>query len=292
MVNATIVHATGRSYTAIFDEIQALRPQPRKRILAVGDSWFSLFLNEPGFLDGSNTLWHITLPVESAIINIASTGNLLHDVVSKPQRDVLKDLLDERYGYKYDAILLSGGGNDVLDRLVEFLNPNPGADARLEDCIDDAKFDAVLDQVQNDLLKFVSMRDQSKANATTPILTHTYDYITPRDLAYKFFVISRGPWAYRSMNKVGITDPALQKKITDFVLERWALRLSDLAELGADGFKLPNFDYALTLGTLTPAAATDLTPFGDWHDEIHPTPEGYRKLAQEHFNPKLQSLLA
>lgn len=292
MIKADIVHAAGKSYTAIADEIQALRPVPKTRILAVGDSWFSLFLNEPEFLAGSNILWHVELPVESVIVNIASTGNLLHDVVNKPQRDVLRNLLELRYGDKYDAILLSGGGNDVLGRLREFLVLNPGVHAQLENCINDAKFDAVLDDVQRDLLQFVSMRDNSTANANTPILTHTYDYITPRNLPYKFFVISRGPWAYKAMTDMGIVDPVLQKQITDFVLERWALRLADLSELGADGFKLPNFDFVPTLGTLTPAAATDDKPTGDWHDEIHPTPVGYRKLAQEHFNPKLQALLA
>jgi len=289
MPKADLIYCVGKSYTSILNEYQALIMPPQRKILAVGDSWFSLFLNKPAFTLGSNLLWHVDTPEAAVIFNLALTGNRLGDMIAQPQLRIYKDILEARYGYQYDCILFSGGGNDVLARMGEVLVAPSGPNYDYANCIDDVKVDALLSELQNDLLRWIALRDSSQANGSTPIIIHTYDYITPRNLPYEFFVISSGPWAYKSLQAAGIFDVAVQKQITDYLLERWALRLTDLQEAGADGIVIQNFHIATTLGTLAPASETWLQPKDDWHDEIHPTPQGYAKLAQQHLNPLIAS---
>ncbi len=284
MPKAELIHCAGKSYASILSEYQALIMPPQRRILAVGDSWFSLFLNKPAFALGSNLLWHVDTPQAAVIFNLALTGNRLADMIAQPQLRTYKEILEERFGYAYDCILLSGGGNDVLARMGEVLVPPQLPGYGLSDCVDEIALDGLLGELQSALLQWVALRDASRANANTPIIIHTYDYITPRNLPYEFFVITAGPWAYKSLHAAGILDPAVQKQITDYLLERWALRLADLQAAGADGIAIPNFHIAPTLGTLAPASHTWLHPRDDWHDEIHPTPQGFEKLTRQHLN--------
>ena len=292
MPKAELIHCAGRSYTSIFDEYQALIMPPQRRILAVGDSWFSLFLNKPSFALGSNLLWHVDTPQAAVIFNLALTGNRLSDMVAPPQLSTYKDMLEERHGYIYDCILFSGGGNDVLARMGDVLVSPQLPGYGLVDCIDEAALDTLLRELQNDLLRWIALRDASRANKHTPIVIHTYDYITPRNLPYEFFVITSGPWAYKALHTAGILDHAVQKQITDYLLERWALLLADLQAAGADGLVIPNFHIAPTLGTLAPASHGWLHPRDDWHDEIHPTPQGFEKLTQQHLNPLIAAAFA
>ncbi len=288
MTKAVLIHCVGKSYASIFSEYQALIIPPQRRLLAVGDSWFSLFLNKPAFTLGSNLLWHVDTAQPAAIFNLALTGNRLADMIAQPQHRVYKEILEIRHGYAFDCILFSGGGNDVLARMSEILVTPAAANYTYRDCIDETKLDALLAELQSDLLSWLALRDASSANGSTPIIIHTYDYITPRNLPYEFFVISAGPWAWAALQNAGILDVVVQQEITDYLLERWALLLTDLQAAGADNLMIRNFHIAPTLGTLTPASSTSLQTKDDWHDEIHPTPQGYAKLAQ-HLNPLIES---
>jgi lysophospholipase L1-like esterase len=68
-------------------------------------------------------------------------------------------------------------------------------------------------------------------------------------------------------------------------------RLSDGIQALAQGpDPIENFYVVDTRDALTPAAASATGPSGDWENEIHPSAEGYRKLA-ERISPVVRSLL-
>jgi len=112
------------------------------------------------------------------------------------------------------------------------------------------------------------------------VVLHTYDYPTPRRAPASFlFAPVRGPWLFPAFQARGLT-PALQVKVTDFLVDRLAQALLALdARAGGPG-ALPGVVVVDTRGTLERAAPGSTGNNADWVNEIHPNPGGYRKLAQ------------
>lgn len=273
MTVPTIISTNALSYFEINQRVSALLPTPQKKFLAEGDSWFSLFLNRRDPLKGTNLLWHIDTPWEAVIIDSSLSGDTLANMTGPTESRFFNDIPETRFGYKFDAILLSGGGNDVIDRLNDVLVRPTSKNYAVEDCLNPQSCANLFAALEKSLLELIAIRDRSKTNRTTPIISHSYDYITPRDLPWEFAIIRRGPWAWPTLRLYGIDDSAVQKGITDFLLSSWAERLKAIAQ------KADLFFVADTLGTLKSASPDDLTPKGDWHDEIHPSPGDFKKLA-------------
>ncbi len=113
-------------------------------------------------------------------------------------------------------------------------------------------------------------------SATRPwILTHGYDYFVPRDVSSRFFGYKPGPWVINHLRDSHIEerrecggDPAnakLQRAIARFLIDQLNARLDALA--GSNPF----FHKVETVGLLQE---------DEWRDEIHPTPEGFAKIAE------------
>lgn len=85
-----------------------------RRLLAEGDSWFTIgTLNLP---EASNILFKLELTVTTAIVNCAYPGDTLQhmvDNVNDPYFDRL--LCRKRFSSYWEAILISAGGNDLID---------------------------------------------------------------------------------------------------------------------------------------------------------------------------------
>lgn len=288
MTTPTIISTNSLSFFDINQRVSALLPKPSRKFLAEGDSWFSLFLNRRDPLKGTNLLWHIDTPSKAVIIDSSLSGDTLANMTGPTESRFFKEILETRFGYKFDAILLSGGGNDVIDRLNDVLVRPAKKNYSVQDCLNPQSCANLLKSLEKSLLELISIRDRSRANRATPIISHSYDYITPRDLPWEFAIIRLGPWAWPTLRLHGINDPVVQKGITDFLLSAWAERLKAIAQ------KADLFFVADTLGTLKPAAADDLTPKGDWHDEIHPSSSGLKKLANapNGINAVLKRVLA
>lgn len=81
-------------------------------VLAEGDSWFSV-----GGVPAGNILYQLDFPQKTMVVNIADPGDtLMKDIGNKENMDELRRLVTQpQYGFKWKFILLSGGGNDLID---------------------------------------------------------------------------------------------------------------------------------------------------------------------------------
>ncbi|TBD24988.1 caspase family protein [Rhizobium ruizarguesonis] len=158
--------------------------------------------------------------------------------------------------------LFSGGGNDIVAggnlaaHLSDF-DPAKSPAAHLR-----PSFNLVLDEAIGIYSKLVRQVAQKFPNLQ--IICHGYDYTVP----------ANGPWLGKPMASRNITDPALQKAIARVMVDRFNERL---ALLQASSARLHYIDCRNTVQQ------------DEWYDELHPTNDGYRKVAKK-FSNKIEEL--
>lgn len=211
------------------------------RIVSEGDSWFQYPFLLTDVID-----W---LSVPFAILSLDAAGDLLSDMVR--QGELITAVVEERP----HAVLLSGGGNDLLGgsnlaRALLSFEPGRMPDAYLGDAFE-ANLRAVLDGYERLFDRL------SRVAPETPVLTHVYDYAIP----------AGGRWLGQPMARLGIEDPALQRDIVRIIVDRFEVELRRLAD---------TFEQVRVIDTRNVVGA------GRWHDELHPDNGGYRAVA-EHF---------
>ena len=247
--------------------------------LAEGDSWFSY-----GSLKLRNVLRDLHLPQRTLVLNIAQPGDTLRRMHETCRNPELYWFLKNRSGRRWDAILLSGGGNDVIDAAWNarigapeiFVRPADPASitrANLRTLLKQPAYDALFEYVAANVQQIVLQgRDQAGGNSVgVPLIMHTYALVQPRNAPVK--VLGLGPWLYQACVWLGI-DQALWIDVARTVLSDLATTLNRL--------HLPNFHVIDTLALTTsivPAAPGSTADSNDWENEIHPNRSGYRKLA-------------
>lgn len=238
-----------------------------RRILAQGDSWFSIFFPfNPG-----NLLNYVATTKGSLICSMAYPGILLQDMTEGRRLSEFYSLIAApNFAFHFDLILLSGGGNDLVQALGDMLVvPNSPSPSQPERYVDANRLDAFIARVETYFGMLFAVVNSTTLNQGTPILINTYDRATPRNLG----TLGRGPWFWPTLQAKGITDSKVQMGIVDLVLGRFDQCLESL------GQQYPNQVYSSELlGTLARAAPGDLKPKGDWHDEIHASARGWKKL--------------
>lgn len=241
------------------------------RMLAEGDSWFSF-----GSFFGNSLLDALEFDQRTLIIQTAMPGDTLSRMADWWKDLNFNNLLAGAVATPFDAILISGGGNDLINALstqtpgggvLRLFNPNePPMSA--EDCIDEeawAKFEKYLHANFREISKRAK---GSRANSGTPVFVHTYDFATPRESG---FGLGRGPWLCRAFQAHNIPEM------------RWVPLmdvLSSRLQALITGLDFPNVHVIDTLGTLQRADPSDEGETAHWLNEIHPSREGYRELAK------------
>ena len=95
----------------------------KRRLLAEGDSWFSL-----GSVPYENLLMELDFPERTIVVNIAEPGDEIVRMASPRHVKAFKRLVaNKQNAYKWDAILLSGGGNGLIDSAGKILQPGKTA---------------------------------------------------------------------------------------------------------------------------------------------------------------------
>ncbi|MBS0505766.1 MAG: hypothetical protein JSR53_00125 [Proteobacteria bacterium] len=255
----------------------------KKKILLEGDSWFSIpdIANIPIQLDSL---------LDLSILCLADPGDTLEEISEGAQFKNLENLIkDNRYGQKWDALMFSAGGNDVIgpeikgllrkSEVIESVDPN--------DHLDPKAVKETFRQIRKRFIALKRLRDKSKINSDTPIFIHTYSYLTPRNIAHKAFVWNvAGPWIFPYMTAMGITDCAAQSNIVAFLLDKFWTTLQGIAEEPDS-----NFFVIDTRKSLTPVACVDRnTSFEYWRDEIHPTSRGFSVITKAFVIPAMQKV--
>lgn len=187
-------------------------------------------------------------------------------------------------GLNWDLILISGGGNDLLERASTLLKPeserNANSLAPEEFCNLEA-VDKFVTDIQNKHRAIAKRRDTNGGCAVgKPIITHTYDYATPRNAPAQFVGFPLlGPWIIREFTRDGINIPTQQWiPLANYLINRLAEALLALTDQEKG---IANFHVVDTRGILNPAEPGTRGNSNDWINEFHPNGAGYRKLVVE-----------
>lgn len=253
------------------------------KILAEGDSWFSLNDLLPRGRVPTNILYNLRFRKSTLIISCASPGDTMKNMSNICGNSDLREALS-RVGYKWDVILLSGGGNDLLERAQLILRDRSERKANAkkpEDFCSEEELSRLIDSIQQNYRRIAQRRDmESGAAVGQPVITHTYDYVTPRNSPARFVNIPvSGPWVYKEFEAAQIPKK-YWIELSGYLLERLAeglLALED-PETGIENFHVVN-----TLGTLVPANIDDTGESNDWINEFHPSGDGYKKIVKKWY---------
>lgn len=260
------------------------------RFLAQGDSWFSIGAMPPWAT--SNLLQKIVLRRDACAINCANPGRHLARMVDWKLDWQFMRLLTGKLAYRWDGILLSGGGNDLIaaagvlprndngspvpaeQRLL--LKPDEWGPAELGAAryVSDSGWNTFSAHLEPQFDDVVAFRDQD-VNKNVPLICHCYAYPMPRD-APASALLGVGPWLYPSMVAYHIPPTDWLGVATELIDSLAALLKSIAARHTAAGRRVFLVE---TQGALTPAKPGTTGRSKDWENEIHPASGGYKKLA-------------
>jgi hypothetical protein len=271
--------ANGLSRLRRQEKFRRRRERGDRRIVLVseGDSWFQfpIFLEDViDQLFGTFSIW-----------SVDAAGDTLQNMVLD-NAEYLNALRE--HGSQVRALLFSGGGNDivgedasgksVISQIVKHFEPGRIADWY----IDTEEVTAKLRFIEE---CYRSVITNVRAEfPTLPVLCHAYDHAIPGggpDDARNPFWAAKDKWIGRPMREdLGITDHPLQREIVKLLIDRLNERLKSLC-----GGNNPNgafrnvwhVDVRRTVGTR-------------WADELHPTDEGYKLVAQRFASVLRQAL--
>jgi hypothetical protein len=259
---------------------------PDQQFLAEGDSWFTV----SGF-PAYNLLFELRFRKHTRIVNCGMPGDTIKHMAQISRNRSLREALSTN-SFRWDAILLSGGGNDLIDEADDIIVDKADRDqANIQGPADYCcaeRLQALIADVQDGFRKIAELRDAPRGSAKgTPILTHTYDYATPRNAPSRFLIASLGPWLYTAL---------VAREVPG---EHWVAVTTYLIDTLAEGIlalqhgpqPITNFHVVDTRGTLKRAELGHRGDSNDWQNEIHPNGGGYEKLAKR-LEPVLEGLIA
>ncbi|MDY7093706.1 MAG: hypothetical protein SX243_12110 [Acidobacteriota bacterium] len=225
-------------------------------IVSEGDSWFSFPIH-------ANLIDHLDEMAQRRInlLRLESSGDKALQIIGGKQKAKLAKYLKR---YPVQALLFSGGGNDVVGRdLLPLLNQRETG-MTWRQCINEETTQARFSAIRSTYLDLVHLRNENKSQCRLYI--HSYDWAIPSGrTAGTFWGLRVGPWMKPYLEQKGIEEPTDQGHIIRFLLATFHEMLEEIAEK-------PGVVLVPTHGTLEES---------DWNDELHPTRRGFEKLAEK-----------
>lgn len=239
-------------------EAAAVRPL---NIFAEGNSWFDYPFPLPFGGDVVDKIEDLAT-IKPLVLNLAHHGDMSTEMLGVAQRKRIIQNLGNPANGRFDAILFSGGGNDLVgDLFCLWLNDKtPGLAPAYG--VNRPRLAAIMGVVQAAFEDLVAIRNA--ANPDIVIFVHAYDFVFPDGRPVCPGV---GPWLKLSLDLRGWTNPTQAKAIVDEVLGAFDPMLVRLSQ------DHQNVVYVRTQGTLT-------SHLDDWANELHPTPDGFKKVAR------------
>ena len=231
-------------------------------MLALGDSWFDYPLDGNSLTIGTTDIIAQLQTMGGnppVIFNLSHYGDATTDELSLPKQERTIQALQDPDNWlgsgKPDAILFSGGGNDIAgNQFCIFLDyAAPGVDGLNRD-----RFEKALGMVEASYLDLFVLRNRYAKDV--PIIGHAYDFPIPNGA----HPACAGPWLLPSLQYCNWS----VQEGTAIVKEALAEFDAMLTRLAADPTN--NFTVAPTQSLLQP---------GDWANELHPYPAGFKTIA-------------
>lgn len=246
-----------------------------KKILIEGDSWVSHPF--PGVSNLSSQIEQFNSN-EYLLLNISEPGDEASSIFKargKQMRRLKRLLSTEQWGEDFDLIFLSAAGNDIVGpEIVEcgyVLNKRdfPGLIGKE---LLTTSFYSMLSDVVKGYARFLDMRNNAILNKNTPVITHVYSYLRPREVGTHIgpLIFNKG-WIKLHLKHQGIKDEDEQYDIVQEMLDAFYRRLKKLES------SYPKFLAVDTRKVLLKKGIPDLTY---WFDEIHPNTRGFKKLVK------------
>lgn len=245
----------------------------RWRLLAEGDSWLDRSTPLAGSLPQ-----HLARALDqrgqsTLIINLAQGGDTLRRITAV-MNGPLAWWLEQ---FRYDAILFSAGGNDLIDAALDppagqgILRNMAGrpTPVDVQDCIRQAALELLLEGYLSFNFSTVHQAIRAGRNAATPLLLNCYDTPTARSAPAAPGV---GPWLYKAYRKNDVA-PVLWPALTDALFRRLRHAIGSWCTGRSALHAVP------TAGVLLPAPPGSTGNSGDWANEIHPNAAGWKKQA-------------
>ncbi len=213
---------------------------------------------------------------DTLFINLSMFGDTMRRI-NQCLSPLFTQWVNHTFNWKFDAILLSAGGNDYIDAARD---PGPGQGilrdmrglplpAQGRDCLHpQAVADLMTDWLDPSFTNFYNVIQASK-HADVPIFLNSYDTPTARDAP-----ASGGgrTWLAESYRANGI-DKTLWPDLTERIFIDIKSTMTGWAKDRSNVFAVP------TEGKLIAAAEGTQGSDQDWLNEIHPNSRGWTKLA-------------
>jgi len=249
-----------------FKKKQKKHPQSI-RVLAEGDSWFT---HPNTFIKGKSLINYLNEYKTVNIVSMASPGDLLNKYSYPPNIDwKYATNQDWLKGDKYDIVLISGGGNDILGSDFEdFVYKKESNEDRYgKHLINKEKYKMVMNSIEKAVSDIRNTVDDYIGD-NVYIAMHGYGYAYPSGKAYELLggLIRFGPWLQHSLSDLGIDSRDEQVEIINELVDIFNEELRSFEE------SIENFKYI---------NLRDVLGQNDWDDEMHPNAGGRRALAKK-----------
>lgn len=237
------------------------------QVFAEGDSWF----HYPVPLFGGGIVKRLEKRLGVPVLDMADAGDEVRFMLGVEQRKRLIECLTEGCpaGGPWDAMLFSGGGNDIVDNPMALWVRDFVPGAAPADLIHQERFATALALVRAGYEDLIALRD-----ALTPgthLLFHGYDFAIPDGRG----ICNKGPWLSPTFELRRFPDRDSAFAVVKEMLTRFAAMLKALESH-------PKVTFIATQGTLQPVPAA-------WHNELHPAKAGFETFA-DLFHAQLKTL--
>ena len=228
------------------------------QVFAEGDSWFEY----PVPFFGGGIIRRLEDKLGVPILNLAKAGDEVRYMLGVTERKILIEQFTKGCpaGGPWDALLFSGGGNDIVDNpmalWIRDYNPTlpPAA------LIHQARLDAAFALVRAGYEDLIALRDA--LSPRTHLFLHGYDFVIPDGRG----ICHLGPWLKPTFDLRGFPTQASRFAVTKILLQQFAAMLQSLAA------SHDRVTFINGQGTLTPQASS-------WHNELHPSKSGFNTFA-------------
>lgn len=237
-------------------------------ILAIGDSWF--WYPFPG---GSliSLLGPVVAPKSHVILVKGMNGAEVFDYVEGKYRRTVDQAL-RLYGDGLSAVFISGGGNDFagFNDMRPLLNLDCANAHSAEECFNasGSGLPDFLDRMDRHYRTLIG-RVYTRTSLDCRIVMHAYDYAIPDERG----ALGHHAWLQPALSDARVP-PALQQACIRYLIDAFFVILSEITK--GDPAHLLLVDSRGTLAA------------GDWANELHPKPDGFKKIVRYRWQPLLE----
>lgn len=245
------------------------RPRPAQplQIFAEGDSWYDY----PVPLFGGGVIPRLQNRLGVPILNMAKAGDEVRYMLGVEQRAELITRFTEGCpaGGPWDAMLFSGGGNDIVGNPMSLWLHDYKAGTPPKKLIKQGRYKTALDFVLAGYEDLIELRNDISPN--TRLIFHAYDFAIPDGRGVCFM----GPWLKPAFDQ--------RKFPAKRAFETLKVMLSTFATM-LETLERKNRNVTFINGQGLLPVKTE-----SWHNELHPSKSGFNRVA-DLFHKKIKDL--